>query len=182
MGETFVGLGSITAPSGVLVLGMASWIDYWPEFGQPLSERARTVAAEGGGHLHEWLCEAVAVPAAAGRPLTVRGATSPSPFDGEQTIAVLEIGLGLPWPDGRDPAVPVLLGDLPVDRCGMVVGDAAGLDAWTGIDGKSTDGLADVTYRGRHADQAYARFGGERITRHGYDGPRGWLRGATGQE
>ncbi len=175
MSETFVDLGSVTAPSGVLVLGMAGWIDHWPELGRPLSERARAVASSGGGHLREWLCEAVAVPAADDRPLRVRASTSPSPFDEEPTIATLEIGLCLPWPETADRSAPVRLGDLPVDRCGMVIGDAVGLYAWTGTDDESADGLADVTYWGRYEADAHAQFGGERIAQYGVDGPYGWL-------
>ncbi|MEV5971933.1 hypothetical protein [Streptomyces sp. NPDC051921] len=175
MPETFVDLGTVTVPSGVLVLGMAGWIDYWRELGQPLSERARTAASSGGGHLREWLCEAAAVPAADDRPLRVRASTSPSPFDEEPTIATLEIGLGLPWPGAADRSVPVRLGDLPVDRCGMVIGDAAGLDTWTGTDSEPADGLADVFYWGRYADDAHAEFGGERIAQYGVEGPHGWL-------
>ncbi len=57
----------------------------------------------------------------------------------------------------------------------MVIGDAAGLDAWTGSAGESADGLADVTYWGRYADDAHAQFGGERIAQHGADAPHGWL-------
>ncbi|MEV7891231.1 hypothetical protein ACWD3I_43570 [Streptomyces sp. NPDC002817] len=150
MTETGVDLGTVTAPSGRLVLGMAGWIDYWPQVGGPLSERARTAIAAGGGHLHgpedtepsAWMCEAIAVAAAADRPLQVRARTSASPFDGGPTIAVLEVDLGLPWP-GLDAGEPLQLGDLPVDRCGMVLGDARGLDGFTGLDGPSTDGLAD---------------------------------------
>ncbi|MFD7026548.1 hypothetical protein ACFWAR_00735 [Streptomyces sp. NPDC059917] len=175
MSEIFVELGEVNAPSGALVLGMAGWIDQWRDLGQPLSERARTVAARGGGHLQQWLCEAVAVPAEDDRPLMVRARTSPSPFGKEPTIATLEISLGLSWPKTADRAAPVRLGDLPVDRCGMVVGDAAGLDAWTGMDAEPADGLADVFYWGLYADDAHARFGGERIAQHGVDGPHGWL-------
>ncbi|MEV6976257.1 hypothetical protein [Kitasatospora sp. NPDC093806] len=175
MRETFIDLGSVNAPSGVLVLGMAGWMDYWQELGQPLSERAGTAAASGGGHLREWLCEAVAVPAAGDRPLAVRASTAPSPFDEEPTIAVLEVSLGIPWPEHGDRSVPVRLGDLPVDRCGMVIGDASGLDAGRGMDDEPADGLADVTYWGRYADDAYAQFGGERIAQYGVDGPHGWL-------
>ncbi|MEU4727453.1 hypothetical protein [Streptomyces sp. NPDC023588] len=175
MHETFVELGSVTAPSGVLVLGMAGWLDHWRELGRPLSDRAKAVASSGGGHLREWLCEAVAVPAAGDRPLSVRANTSRSPFDEEPTIATLEISLGLPWPGTADRSVPVRLGDLPVDRCGMAIGDAAGLDAWTGMDDEPADGLADVTYWGRYEEDAYARFSGERIAQYGVDGPHGWL-------
>ncbi len=175
MSETFVDLGSVNAPSGVLVLGMAGWIDHWRELGRPLSERARTAASAGGGHLREWLCEAVAVPAAASRPLAVRASTSPSPFDGEPVIATLEVALGLPWPETVDRSAPIRLGDLPVDRCGMVVGDAVALDAWRGINDESADGLADVFYWGLYEDDAYARFGGERTAQYGVDGPHGWL-------
>ena len=57
----------------------------------------------------------------------MRASTSPSPFDEEPTIATLAIALGLSWPETADRSVPVHLEDLPVDRCGMVVGDAARL-------------------------------------------------------
>ncbi|MFJ4677037.1 hypothetical protein [Kitasatospora sp. NPDC088783] len=175
MSETWVELGSVDAPSGVLVLGMARWIDYWRKLGQPLSGRARTAASSGGGHLREWSCEAVAVPAAADRPLGVRASTSPSPFDEEPAIATLEISLGRKWPESADRSVPVRLGDLPVDRCGMVIGDATGLDAWTGMNDEPADGLADVFYWGRYADDAHAEFGGERTAQYGVEGPHGWL-------
>ncbi|MFF8607215.1 hypothetical protein ACF06X_14865 [Streptomyces sp. NPDC015346] len=68
-------------------------------------------------------------------------------------------------------AAPVQLGDLPVDRCGMVLGDAQALD------GSSTDGLAaGVTYWGEYADTVHAQFGGDRIPQHpSGHGPRGWL-------
>ncbi|MFD3655103.1 hypothetical protein [Streptomyces sp. NPDC058620] len=180
MTDTDVDLGAVTAPSGTLVLGMAAWIDYWPQVGPPLSERAAEAAATGGGHLYgpgdageptAWMCEAIAVPAAADRPLAVRARTSESPFDGEATIALLEVGLGLPWPGGAS----VRLGDLPVDRCGMVLGDARALDGFVGLDGDSTDGLADVTYWGRYEEDVHALFGGERIPQHAGQGPRGWL-------
>lgn len=123
MTEAVVDLGTVTAPSGMLVLGMASWIDYWPTVGPPLSELARAAVTAGGGHLRDELCEAVAVAATADRPLQVRAHTSASPFDGELTIAVLEIDLGVRW-SGGDGGAPVRLGELPVDRCGMVLGDA----------------------------------------------------------
>ncbi|MFJ2717608.1 hypothetical protein [Streptomyces sp. NPDC087437] len=175
MTEAMIDVGFVTAPSGVLVLGMAGWIDYWRELGQPLSERARAVAASGGGHLREELCEAVAVPADGDRPLRVRASTSPSPFDEEPTIAVLEVDLGLPWPDSADRSTLVQLGDLPVDRSGMALGDASGLDAWTGMDDEPADGLADVSCWGRHEDDAHAEFGGDRIPQYGVDGLYGWL-------
>jgi hypothetical protein len=110
--------------------------------------------------------------------LVVHATASPSPFDGEPTIAKLEVGLGIPWPSGaaRD---PVLLGDLPVDRCGMVLGDAGALDAFVGIGGSTTDGLADVAYWGLHADAAHAVFGGEVLASPGR--PRGWLDLPAGQ-
>ncbi|MCG6494100.1 hypothetical protein [Kitasatospora sp. A2-31] len=168
MSEEFVDLGSVTTPSGVLVLGMASWIDHWPELGLPLSERARAAVASGGGHLWEQECEAVAVAAAGDRPLRVRARTAPSWYTDEPTISLLEVELALPWTGEGNAPIP--LGDLPVDRGGMVLGDGSGLDAWTGIDGEPADGLADVTYWGLHADDAHARFGGQRITMHGAQG------------
>lgn len=84
---------------------------------------------------------------------------------------VLEVELGVPWP--RPSGEPVLLGDLPVDRCGMVLGEVKALDAFVGLDGDSTNGLADVAYRGRHAAEAHAEFGGEWLCSPGR--PQGWL-------
>jgi hypothetical protein len=63
-----------------------------------------------------------------------------------------------------------MLGDMPVDGCGMVLGDARALDNFTGPDGEAADGLADVTYWGRHAGIAQAEFGGEPLA----GGVRGW--------
>ncbi|GAA1501131.1 hypothetical protein GCM10009760_63720 [Kitasatospora kazusensis] len=180
MSETSVDLGVVTAPSGVLVLGMAGSIDQWPEVGDPLSMRALAAAGFGGGHLHEpadgpgreWWCEAVAVPAAADRPLEVRAEPWVSP-DGP-VISVLEVDLGLPWPDDGG-GEPIRLGDLPVDRCGMVLGDARAVDSFVGLNGESVDGLADVTYWGKYEDEAHAVFGGERTPRYGGQGPYGRL-------
>jgi hypothetical protein len=183
MTETDVDLGTVTAPSGMLVLGMAGWIDYWPQVGGPLSERARAAIAAGGGHLHgpeetepsAWMCEAIAVAAAADRPLQVRARTSTSPFAGDPTIAVLEVDLGLPWP-GPDDGELLRLGDLPVDPCGMVLGDVLALDGFTGLDGQATDGLADVAYGGKYEGTIHAQFGGDRIPQHpSGHGPHGWL-------
>lgn len=173
MAETDIEMGVVTAPSGVLVLGMASWIDYWPQLGRPLSERARAAASTGSGHVHDWMCEMAAVRAAGDRPLTVRASTAASPFDGGPAIAVLEIDLGLPWA-GAPGDEPIILGDLPVDRCGMVLGDALALDSWTGDGHPSTDGLADVAYWGGDAEAAHLQFGGDLILRHGGH-VRGWL-------
>lgn len=170
-------LGSVTVPSGVLVLGMADWIDYWQQHGESLSQRAAVAAMRRGDHLSDGLCEAIAVRASSG-PLPVRAAASPSPFDGEPTVAVLEVDLGISWPACRARDT-VLLGDLPVDRCGMVLGDAGALDAFVGISGGTTDGLADVAYWGRHEDQAHAVFGGEILPSPGQ--PRGWLDLPAGQ-
>jgi hypothetical protein len=142
-------LGEVDTPSGVLVLAMGAWVDEWPELGRALSDRAIEAAARNGGHLHEWLCEAVAVPTLPGpRPVTAQ--TRPAISDPEhQAIAVLEIALGLPWSAISDGGGPVRLGDLPVDRLGTVTGEA--LDSWVGVGTRerSVDGLADVTYHGR---------------------------------
>lgn len=138
-------LGSVTAPSGVLVLGKAGRIDHRRDGAPPRSERAVAVAAAGGGHVHDggadeaatWGYEAVAVPAAADRPLPVRAWTAPSPSDGRPVVSVLKVGLGLPWDRAAHGDGPVVLGDLPVDRCGMVLGDARALDGFTSVDGSS---------------------------------------------
>ncbi len=73
----------------------------------------------------------------------VRAGTAASPFGGGPAIAVLEIDLRLPWVSTAEDE-PIVLGDLPVDRCGMVLGDALALDSWTGDGHPSTDGFADV--------------------------------------
>ncbi|WP_338702527.1 hypothetical protein V2W30_34535 [Streptomyces sp. Q6] len=58
----------------------------------------------------------------------------------------------------------------------MVLGDARVLDGFIGLDGESTDGLADVTCCGKYEDSVHAQFGGARIPQHsGGHGPRGWL-------
>ncbi|MFG2693034.1 hypothetical protein [Kitasatospora sp. NPDC048407] len=170
MSEEFVDLGFVTAPSGVLVFGMASWIDYWPELGLPLSERAAAAAASGGGHLWDGECEAVAVPAAGDRKLAVRAQTALSWYTEEPVISLLEVDLGLTWAGVDD--VPIPLGDLPVDRCGLVLGDGVALDAWIGMEGEPADGLADLTYWGLHGPDAHAQFGGQEFTT---DGTWGWL-------
>ncbi|RKN34770.1 hypothetical protein [Micromonospora musae] len=122
-----VELGVVAAPSGVLVLATVGHLDYiWPSIGERLSDRAVAVAATGGGHIQEWLFEAVAVPVDADRPLSVLAACQPSPFSGEAAITMLEVRLGGERA-GR------LLGDLPADRCGMVLGDAVALDSWVGL-------------------------------------------------
>ncbi|WP_235617347.1 hypothetical protein [Streptomyces thermolilacinus] len=161
MGGSSVDLGFVTAPSGTLVLGMAGQMDQWRVLGRPLSERAREAAALGGGHLRDWLCEAVAVPAAKDQRLSVRARTSPSPFDGKPTIATLEVQLGLPWVGTRQPETPIQLGDLPVDRTGMVVGDASGLDAWTGLSSELAETVpADFSRSSRAGrDHLLLRFG-----------------------
>ncbi|MFD3536727.1 hypothetical protein [Streptomyces sp. NPDC058664] len=168
-------LGSLSAPSGVLVLATAGAVDCWADTERPLSVRGLDAARAGGGHLHlpdddapdAWYGEAVAVPAATDLPLPVRAETAPSPFDGAPTVSVLEVDLGLPWPDECGPG-PVHLGDLPVDRCGMVLGDARALDGFVGLAGDSVDGLADVTYWGLYQDEAHAEFGGEPVAHGAY--------------
>ena len=93
----------------------------------------------------------------------MRATASPSPFGGESAVAILEVDLGMSWPADTARDV-VLLGDLPVDRCMMVLGDASALDVFVGISGGTTDGLADVAYWGLHEDEAHAVFGGEVLT------------------
>ena len=170
--EMWTDVGTITAPSGMLAFAMAGWADLWPQTGAPLSRRGDAAAGVGGVHLRDGLAEAVVVRADPDKPLPVRATTTPSPFDGSATIATLEVGLGLPWRAQSDRDT-VLLGDLPVDRCGMLLGDVAALDGFVGLAGESIDGLADVAYWGKHADAAHAELGGQRLGSPGH--PRGWL-------
>ncbi len=172
--DDFVELGTVDAPSGALVLAMASWVDEWQVLGDPLSVRALAMVGQGGGHLHDWLCEAVAVPAAPTRQLVVRGSFYPSPLGEGPIIDVLEVDLGVDFSTVSPSGSVVRLGDLPIDRNGMVIGDAVALDSWVGISGGSTDGLADVRYWGRYAEAAQARFGGGRIPGPAVRGVLGW--------
>ncbi|MBB4742459.1 hypothetical protein BJY16_005918 [Actinoplanes octamycinicus] len=167
-----VDLGEVVAPSGVIVLAGAGFLDEWADLGEPLSVRALRAAEAGGATLRDWLAEAVAVPAGpatTGRvprhaaPLRVTADVRPGaygPVDDRDAIAVLTIELNVPWPDVSSGTEPVPLGDLPVDRCGMVVGDARALDSWVGfLRGERTiDGLADVRIHGKGAREARAHF------------------------
>ena len=162
VGSEFVQIGEVTAPSGMLVLGMAGWIDYWPVIGESLSQRAASAIECGDGYLRQFECEAVAVAAASDRPLPVSASLSPFPFDNAPTIATLQVGLGRPWTGEGQAAVP--LGDLPVDHCGMVIGDATGFDSWSGLGGTTIDGLADVVFWGALAPLAHRVFGGQDLT------------------
>ncbi|MGW1772881.1 DUF402 domain-containing protein [Streptomyces sp. NPDC002104] len=165
-------LGTVDAPSGVLLLGTGGWIGHRPDGDPPRSERALALAERGGGPLHDGGAagpgprghEAVAVPAAAGRPLEVRARTVPSPFDGEPVISTLETALGLPWTHG--PA-PVPLGDLPVDRRGMVLGDARALDAFAS--GDAAAGLLGRARRSHPLRTAAVEVGGCRVLGIGWD-------------
>ena len=163
-------LGTVTAPSGLLVLGIAAWTDYWPQGSDSLPARAKSVGHV-GARLQNGDCEAIAVQASAG-PLPVRAETWLPPSVGELVITVLEVGLGIPWPSSTA-REPVVVGDLPVSRTGMILGDAAALDTYVGLGDDSVDGLADITYWGRHAEEARAVLGGDVIPRPGNS--YGWL-------
>ncbi|ACU77792.1 hypothetical protein Caci_8979 [Catenulispora acidiphila DSM 44928] len=173
VGSEFVQIGEVTAPSGVLVLGMAGWIDYWSVIGEPLSRRAAAAIDSGGGYLRQFECEAVAVATSSDRPLPVSATVATSLFDGAPTIATLQMDLGRPWTTADQ--TTVLLGDLPVDHCGMLLGDGAGLDSWSGIGSASIDALADVTFWGALAQEAHGEFGGRDLAALGRPGVFGLL-------
>ncbi|MGI5175776.1 hypothetical protein ACQEVZ_05520 [Dactylosporangium sp. CA-152071] len=173
---TVVRLGRVTAPSGTVVLACGSFLDEWAELGEPLSVRAMRAAETGGAHLRDWLAEAVAVPAGPAA-LTVHARTRPGTYDDVDTIATLDIDLNLPWSAVSDGTVPVVLGDLPVDPCGMVIGDAVALDSWAGIarEERTVDGLADLRIWGKGHEEAWAHFGAQPIPGLHNDGIHGWL-------
>jgi hypothetical protein len=175
MVQTWRPLGDVTVPSGVLVLAMAGWVDYWPTLGEALSVRAIRSVATGPAHLRDWRCEAIAVPAAPDRPLPVRASTYPSPFGDDPVIEILEVDLGVPISHVTSTAGPLHVGDLPIDRCGTVIGDATALDQWIGLCRKSTSGLADVYYWGRDEDAARQTLGGDPIMGPGRSAVVGWL-------
>jgi hypothetical protein len=154
-----VSVGQVIAPSGTVVLACAGFVDEWAEVGEPLSVRAQRAAAAGGAHLRDWLAEAVAVPVGTG-PVTVTALTRPGTYDAVDTIAVLEVDLGLPWSAVSTGTTPVVLGELPVDRNGMVLGDAVALDSWVGFvrQRPPVDGLADLMVWGKGDAQAWQHF------------------------
>ncbi|MCP2322138.1 hypothetical protein HDA40_000645 [Hamadaea flava] len=169
-------LGSIRAPSGAVVLGCGGHLDEWADFGEPLSSRARRAAGTGGAHLKDGLAEAIAVPVGTG-PLTVTATTRPGAYALAEAIAVLEVALGLPWSAVSEQPDSVLLGELPVDTGGMIIGDPIALDSWVGTVSPSAtvDGLADVLVRGDGSEQAQAEFGSQPIPAFRAGGPHGWL-------
>lgn len=165
-------MGSVVAPSGVVVLGCGGFLDQWADLGETLSVRATRAAGEGGAHLRDWLAEAVAVPAGSGL-LTVTARTRPGTYDETATIGTLDIDLNVPWSMVSATPEPVHLGDLPVDRSGMVVGDAVALDSWVGFlsSARTVDGLADLRIWGAGAEEACAEFRVPRVRA----GEHGWL-------
>ncbi|WP_378078138.1 hypothetical protein [Actinoplanes sichuanensis] len=167
----------MSAPSGAVVLACAGFLDEWAELGEPLSVRAGRAVAAGGCCLRDRLAEAVAVPAGPGSltATAITRAGAYQPYDTSETIAVLTVDLDLPWAALASGSGPVSLGDLPVDRCGMVVGDARALDSWVGFlhGSRTVDGLADVRVSGRGEEQAWAHFGA--LPLPSGDGCRGWL-------
>ncbi|MEU4564050.1 hypothetical protein AB0F72_37205 [Actinoplanes sp. NPDC023936] len=169
----------MAAPSGSVVLACAGFLNEWAELGEPLSVRAMRAAGAGSACIRDWLAEAGAVPAGRG-PLTVTADTRAGayqPIDASDAIAVLSIDLGLPFPAVAARKGPKLLGDLPVDRCGMVIGDARALDSWVGsLHGETTvDALADVRIWGKGAQQAWEHFDAPRLPTALGDDSHGWL-------
>ncbi|MCI4066039.1 hypothetical protein MRQ36_27210 [Micromonospora sp. R77] len=171
-----VALGRVVVPSGTVVLACGGFVDQWADLGEPLSVRAMRAADEGGAHLQDWLVEVVAVPAGPGA-LTVTARTRPGTYEKIDTISMLDIDLGLPWSAVSAGEEPVVLGDLPVDPSGMVIGDAVALDSWVGFlpKARSIDGLADLRVWGRGDQEAWAHFGGQSFSGFRTARLRGWL-------
>ncbi|MCM0673188.1 hypothetical protein NCC78_00355 [Micromonospora phytophila] len=155
-----VTLGWVVAPSRSVVLACGGFLDEWTGLGEFLSVRAKRAADTGGAHLQDWVAEAVAVPAGPGA-LTVTARTRPGTYGAIDTVATLDIDLNLPWSAVSAGKEPVVLGDLPVDPCGMVIGDAVALDSWVGFlpAARTVDGLADLRIWGRGDEEAWAHFG-----------------------
>lgn len=109
--------------------------------------------------------------------ITVTAQTRPGSYDADATIAVLDIDLNLPWSSVSAGTGPVALGDLPVDRCGMVIGDAVALDSWVGFlhGSRTVDGLADLRIWGRGAELARDHFGADPIPCFAIPIMHGWL-------
>ncbi|GAA2714349.1 hypothetical protein [Actinoplanes palleronii] len=172
-GDESVILGRVVAPSRALVLAGTGFLDEWSELGDPLSVRALHSARAGGAHLHDWLAEATAVPTGPAT-LTVTARTRPGTYEPRPTIAVLDIDLDLPWSAVSAGTEPVPLGALPVDPCGMAIGDPVALDAWIGFGSgpRTVDGLADLRLGGKGDTQASTHFSAPEIvatwTLHGW--------------
>jgi hypothetical protein len=175
-GSMGVTLGRIVVPSGVVVLARAGSLDEWAELGEPLSVRAMQAAETGGAYLRDGLAEAVAVPAGPAA-LMVTARTRPGAYEAIDTVAALDIDLDLPWSAVSARTEPVVLGDLPVDPCGMVIGDAVALDSWVGfLHGEhSVDGLADLRIWGKGDKEAWEHFGAQPIPALHTNHLHGWL-------
>ncbi|MBM0226242.1 MULTISPECIES: hypothetical protein [Micromonospora] len=171
-----VALGRVVAPSRTVVLACGGFLDQWADLGEPLSVRAMRAADTGGAHLQDWLAEAVAVPAGPGA-LTVSARTRPGTYEAIDTIATLDVDLNLPWSAVSAKAEPVVLGDLPVDPSGMVIGDAVALDSWVGFlpAARTVDGLADLRIWGKGDEEAWAHFGAQPIPAFHANRVHGWL-------
>lgn len=168
-------LAHLLVPSQAVVLACGGFLDQWRALGEPLSARSLRAAQAGGGHLRAWLAEAVAVPAGPGK-LTVSARTRPGTVEPAETIASIDIDLDLPWSAVSAGTRPVKLGDLPVDPCGMVVGDAVALDSWVGfLPARSIDGLADLRISGRGAEEARSRYGARPLPAARDRRLHGWL-------
>ncbi|GIE77096.1 hypothetical protein Aph02nite_30460 [Actinoplanes philippinensis] len=171
-----VTLAHLLVPSRAVVLACGGFLDQWAALGTPLSVRALRAAGAGGGHLRDWLAEAVAVPAGPGK-VTVTARIRPGVHEPGDVIAGIDVDLDLPWPAISAGPGPVTLGDLPVDPCGMVIGDAAALDSWVGFlpAARSVDGLADLRIDGRGAEEARARYGAQPLPAIRGGQRHGWL-------
>ncbi|WP_200215449.1 hypothetical protein [Micromonospora coerulea] len=171
-----VALGWVVVPSRTVVLACGGFLDQWAGLGDPLSVRAMRAADTGGAHLQDWLAEAVAVPAGPGA-LAVTARTRPGTFEAIDTIATLDIDLNLPWSAVSAGREPVVLGDLPVDPSGMVIGDAVALDSWFGFlpMARTVDGLADLRIWGKGDEEAWTHFGAQPIPALHTNRLHGWL-------
>jgi hypothetical protein len=169
-------LAHLLVPSRAVVLACGGFLDQWRALGEPLSSRAMRAAETGGAHLRDWLAEAVVAPAGPGK-LTVTARTRPGAYEPVDTIAGIDVDLDLPWSAVSGGAAPVVLGDLPVDPCGMIIGDAVALDSWVGFlpAARSVDGLADVRIGGRGAEEAWARYGAQPLPGLRNRNLHGWL-------
>ncbi|MEV6303670.1 hypothetical protein AB0M02_29965 [Actinoplanes sp. NPDC051861] len=134
------------------------------------------MAETGGGHLKDWLAEAIAVPAGSGT-LTATARTRTGIYETTDTIATIDINLNVPWSAVPAGTEPVVLGDLPVDPCGMVIGDAAALDSWVGFlpVARSVDRLADLRVWGKGDEEAWSHFGAQPIPALRNSRLHGWL-------
>jgi len=148
-----ISLGSITCPSGRLVV-----MD--------------------GGYLGEWSTEMLNAPAGAGVAVTIDGLPTDRALPVEGVMVDYGPIVGENWESVRVVVGPgavassTELGHIVVDWARLAFGDVRALDSWE--HDEPVDGLADVAFWGRSQQEMAAAFDAPLLGIPGEDGTHGW--------